>query len=136
MKQINIIRNGTITNSTSGAESEVLAWLAKHEAMGSFGKAAFESFETVEVSPQVLNEDGTEASPAVYEQQSLGFTPAEYTVAITDITQQLEQEAINLASLQYLASTDWLITRLSENGTAIPQAVLDQRAAARLAIVR
>lgn len=36
---------------------------------------------------------------------------------------------------EYLASTDWYVTRKAETGTEIPQEVLDARAAARLDVI-
>jgi hypothetical protein len=50
-------------------------------------------------------------------------------------TAQKEQERINSDSLAYLASTDWYIIRLQETAKPIPQEILDNRQAARDAIV-
>lgn len=41
----------------------------------------------------------------------------------------------NVDSLVHLAETDWYVTRYAETGVAIPQDILDSRAAARAAIV-
>lgn len=41
----------------------------------------------------------------------------------------------NRESLAYLASTDWYVIRQQETGIAVPQAILDARAAARAAVV-
>lgn len=62
--------------------------------------------------------------------------PAEYTVSIEDITAQVEQERINQEALVYLASTDWMIIREMDQGTACPEEVKAERAAARARIVR
>ena len=43
----------------------------------------------------------------------------------------LLQRAINFEADEFLRSTDWYVTRLGETGTAIPQEILDMRAAAR-----
>jgi hypothetical protein len=61
---------------------------------------------------------------------------AEYTIEITDISQQIEQERINKESLAYLASTDWLIIREIDSGVPCPAEVKALRQAAREAIVQ
>ena len=43
----------------------------------------------------------------------------------------LLQRAINLEADEFLRSTDWYIARFAETGTAIPQEIIDMRAAAR-----
>lgn len=62
--------------------------------------------------------------------------PAEYTIEIEDISAQLEQERINRESLEYLASTDWLIIRELDAGIACPAEIKQARAEARAQIVR
>lgn len=62
--------------------------------------------------------------------------PAEYTVEIIDITQQVEQERINKESLNYLTSTDWYIIREMDSGIPCPAEIKAARAAARAAIVK
>lgn len=57
-------------------------------------------------------------------------------VVYEDITAKLEQDRINAESLTYLASTDWYVIRKQETGVDIPQDVLEQRAAARAAIIK
>ena len=52
------------------------------------------------------------------------FTEEELTQA------QLSADRFN--AKRYLAETDWYVTRFSETGTAIPQDILDKRAAARI----
>ena len=55
----------------------------------------------------------------------------DYIAAVTaDPTAQT-----NVDSRVYLAQTDWYVVRLFETGAAIPQEILDARAAARAAIV-
>ena len=46
-----------------------------------------------------------------------------------------EQARINNQARAYLASTDWLVVRMAETGVAVPQEILDARAAARASIV-
>ena len=45
------------------------------------------------------------------------------------------QRETNATSKAYLAETDWYVIRFQENGTVIPQDVLDKRQAARDAVV-
>jgi len=47
----------------------------------------------------------------------------------------IDDEPSNKESLSYLAETDWYAVRSFETGVAIPQSILDARAAARLDIV-
>ena len=61
---------------------------------------------------------------------------AEYSIEITDISAQLEQERINKESLDYLASTDWLVIREMDSGVACPAEIKAARQAAREAIVK
>lgn len=52
----------------------------------------------------------------------------EYEVIIEDITDQIEQEAINQAALSFLASTDYKILRhLREIALGLPQTLSDSQ---------
>jgi hypothetical protein len=130
---------------------EAQAWVDLHVGMGSFGAPRF-SLQLVEVSPavvesqEVLDAEGVsfdppqfqdvEISSAVFEEQSVETNPSGYEITIVDISAQLAQAALNEQSLKHLAETDWMVTRMAENGTPIPADVLASRAAARAAIVR
>ena len=57
-----------------------------------------------------------------------------YTATQTDITSETTQKNTNKSARAYLASTDWYVIRKEETGTAIPQEILDARAAARASI--
>lgn len=48
--------------------------------------------------------------------------------------EQLQQQT-NTQARAYLASTDWYVIRLQENGTPIPQDILDARQAARDSVI-
>lgn len=61
---------------------------------------------------------------------------AEYTIEIIDITQEIEQQRINLESLKYLQDTDWYIIREVDSGIPCPAEIKAARAAARAAIVK
>lgn len=63
-------------------------------------------------------------------------SPESYSIDMSDISSQVEQERINAESLKLLADTDWYCTRLIDSGTLIPQEILTARAEARTKIVR
>lgn len=94
----------------------------------------------VEVSPKVdavMNDAGEivqEEIPAVL--RSEVKLKAEYTIEITDITAEVEQEKKNAEALAYLAETDWMIIRAMDSGEPCPDDVKQKRAAARASIVR
>jgi hypothetical protein len=152
MKQLSITKSGVLTNQASFETQEELdAWLNKHIGMGSFGSPRYE-MQSVEISPavlemqEILDEQGASFDPpqfeeveiqaAVFEDQQVEVNPDGYEISIEDISAQLAQAAINESALAYLASTDWYVTRFAETSLAIPQDILDARAAARAAIVR
>lgn len=130
MKQINIIKNGQTTHSCSALEDEALAWLSRHEGMGTSGQAA--SSYQQETSPAVLDEAGNEISPAQYETVQV---PADYTVEITDITAQLAQQEINAVAKAYLVATDYIVVRSIERGEPLSVEFKAERDAARASIV-
>lgn len=53
----------------------------------------------------------------------------------TNKLQEEAQKQTNKQARAYLASTDWYVIRKEETGAAIPQEILDARAAARASIV-
>jgi hypothetical protein len=135
MIKVSIVKSSQVTNEAQFPSQEAAqAWLDYHEGMKSFGEPARTVQQQVELSPAVLNEDGSVLQEAVTEMQEVHI-PGSYQVEILDITSQLEQEAINAEARAYLASTDWMIVRFAETGVAVPQSVLDARAAARVSIV-
>jgi len=162
MIQVSITKSGTISNQASfNSQEEADSWLSSHLGMGSFGSEAIYQDQQVLTSPEVrgpvdelvqaatFDAEGNEIEPAlyshnenglisaaVYETQSVLAQAAEYSVEITDITAQINQEATNSAAEAYLISTDWYCTRFVDSAEAIPQNIKDARAAARLSIVR
>ena len=64
------------------------------------------------------------------------FFPAEYTIEITDITAQVEQEKANAEALKYLAETDWLMIRELETGKPMPEEIKLKRQEARNKVVK
>lgn len=135
MKQINIIKNGQVTNSAQfSSQEEADAWLARHEGMGTFGQKKETVERQVLIFPAVVDSEGLEISPAQFEAQMVDLEG--YTVEIIDISAQLEQERINSESLKFLAESDWMVTRMAETQQPVPEEVLLARAAARASIVR
>ena len=86
--------------------------------------------------------------PATYDADGIELTP--YVPAIQEVTQRVREftpkanydveidsylatyKEYKQRHLDYLANTDWYVTRFTETGVAIPQTVLDARANARL----
>jgi len=134
MFKISIIKNAQVTNSCTAPEAEAMAWLARHEGMGTFGQKKETVEKQVLIFPAVIDSEGVEISPAQYEIQQVEVSG--YTVEMLDISAQLEQERINSESLKLLAESDWMIVREMEGGVACPQEIKDARAAARASIVR
>jgi hypothetical protein len=126
-------------------------WVPHKDEGGFYDDADFISERMAEIVPAVpfqpeipaVYEGGnliSEAIPAVPEvpavMQKQAKLRAEYTIEITDISQQIEQERINNEALAYLASTDWLIIREMDSGLACPAEIKDLRQAAREAIIQ
>jgi hypothetical protein len=132
--QINIIKNGAVSNSNSGEEAEVLAWLSYHEGQGNFGQKASTSSQQVEISPAVLDSEGVEIVPAEFETRTVEIPG--YVVEIIDITEKLEREAASVAALAYLAATDWMIIRQIETGALCPGGIIEARAEARTKVIK
>lgn len=149
MKKINIIRRSVITNSCTLPETEALAWLSRHEDMGTFGSRHNQILISPEVrgdvwvllSEEVLNEYGEEISPALYNTDPDGIvTPAvyeaEYSVEIIDVADQHRQDLANEEAKAYLAATDWMVTRAMERGEPLSTEFKAEREAARARIVK
>jgi len=96
----------------------------------------------------IVTKDGVETHAPEYEtmeqaQAAISYhvseqnwgKPGEYSYEIVTVPVNL-QAPINEAALAYLAATDWYVIRASETGVPVPQDILDERAAARLRIVR
>lgn len=94
-----------------------------------------------EAIPAVLDEQGEELKPAVEAyteviEATFEVVPSEYLVEIEDITEQVNQEAVNQEAEAYLKSTDWYTLRSLESSTEIPTEILLARQAARDRIIR
>lgn len=126
-------------------------WVPHKDEGGSYDDADVLDERMAEIVPAVPYQpeipavyDGgnliAEAIPAVPEvpavTQKQVKLRAEYSIEITDISALLEQERINKESLDYLASTDWLVIREMDSGVACPADIKAARQAAREAIVK
>lgn len=135
MIQVTITRNSQVTNQASfNSQEEAQAWYNNHLAMGSFGPAASTQTIQVELTPAVIDENGVEISPATFEDQEIQIEG--HSVSFVDNSAQEAQDALNAASLKYLAETDWYVTRFAETAQPIPAEISSARSAARAAIVR
>lgn len=52
-----------------------------------------------------------------------------------ELSDQEKQSIANLEAKEFLARTDWYVTRMAETGQEIPSEVLDARAKARASVV-
>ncbi len=53
------------------------------------------------------------------------------TIEVVDLTPEQLAEQAKAEARQYLASTDWYVTRFAETGVAVPEDVTAKRAEAR-----
>lgn len=51
----------------------------------------------------------------------------------TPTAQEQAEASDRLYSIAYLESTDWYVTRFAETGKPVPEAILEERAKARIA---
>jgi hypothetical protein len=156
-----IVKKQNIVTNLAHKETEELAnaWISEQIANESFGKPEYtrliSSKEVIyhEEIPEVFIEkmeevDGlfklnthfviSEAIPAYEEviEAVYEIVPAEYTLEITDMTAELEQNKINATALEYLAATDFYIIRSVDSGEPVPEEIKLARAEARLKIIK
>jgi hypothetical protein len=115
------------------------AWVSEHSLALHFGKIAGEypqsQLSQDEIS-QATNTRTTDESGRTLVEPVLTI-PAQFTIEYTDISAQIIQDKLNVDSLAYLASTDWLVLRAIDDATKpVPEDIKQKRAAARAAIVR
>lgn len=87
-----------------------------------------------EIQEPVAPEDYTEETYYRTEQDEAPYVI--YTKKPEEQLQQIQQNKINQAALDYLNSTDWYVTRFTETDVAIPDEIKIKRQAARDSIVR
>lgn len=115
MKKVSIKKNQIETHS--GIFEDPTSWIAQEVANNSWG---------LPERPE-LDEMG---------QPTGVILPAEYTIEITDITAEIEQEKANTEALKYLADTDWLMIRELEIGKPMPEEIKLKRQEARNKVVK
>ena len=79
----------------------------------------------INIKPQVQNIEGVDTQGYSYD------TVIEDANSLMYDDDALLQRAINFEADEFLRSTDWYVSRFAETGVAIPQEILDMRAAAR-----
>ena len=79
----------------------------------------------INIKPQVQNIEGVDIQGYSYD------TVIEDANSLMYDDDALLQRAINFEADEFLRSTDWYVSRFAETGVAIPQEILDMRAAAR-----
>lgn len=87
-----------------------------------------------EIPDPVAPEDYTEETYYRTEQDEAPYVI--YTKKSEEQLQQIRQNKINQAALDYLNSTDWYVTRFTETAVAIPEEIKAKRQAARDSIIR
>lgn len=116
MIKISIIKNGQITNGVQfETQEQIDAWLTKHVAKNTFGlperlvpqsECTEEQLASaIELIPEVLDEAGEILTPA------MARLPAEYTIEITDISEQIELQKQSEEALRFLNQSDFKILR-------------------------
>lgn len=102
-----VIKNGQVVHS-GGASSEAeiheqLKPYYDHKTFGNPEIPELKELQDVLITPAVLDpETGEELEPAVYEQQEVvvrPYAPAEYTIEITDVTEEVEAERVKQESI-------------------------------------
>lgn len=139
MIKVSISRNNQVTNQgTFASQLEADAWLAQEEANKSFGKPAgfypISQLSPEELAQEISRKEVDELGNPI---EVMVEIPAQYSVAISDISLEVEQQRVNQEALAYLASTDWLVIRANEDLTKpIPEDVKVKRQEARNKIVK
>lgn len=118
-------KSGSPFSASFSTLEEAQAWisLCSNKVSQPWGKP--------EHQKEILGEDGLPLDPPQFQ-----FVQSEFTVDITDVSAQVNQEKVNAEALAYLASTDWYCIRFLEAGNVVPAEILEARAAARARIVR
>ena len=136
MIQISIKKQEQITNQgLFQSLEEANSWLAHHESIKSFGQPKQTVQQQVELSPEVLGEDGSVLQEAVIEMQEIELA-GDYEVIIEDISAKVEQEKVNAEAQAFLDATDWMVIRAMEKGEELSPELKAERQAARDRIIK
>ena len=101
--------------------------------MNDYIKALLSLVPNAQYYPPYTDENGNEVE-ARWEDERPQPTDAEIETEITRLVTVESQDEINTTARDYLASTDWYITRQAETGTETPADVLTKRAEARASV--
>lgn len=114
MKQIKIFKNNINTNkATFETQEDLDLWLNHHVKNNIFGLP-----ERPELA---LNEETGEMEPTGV------ILPAEYTIEITDITQQIELQKQSQEALQFLNESDFRVLRyIRQKALGLPLSLSDE----------
>ena len=109
MKQIVILKNNLITNRAKfETQQELDIWLSKHIAKNTFGLSE---------RPE-LDAEGNPTG---------NILPAEYTIEISDISQEIELQKQSQEALQFLKDTDFKVLRhLRQKALGLPLSLSDE----------
>ena len=137
MIKVQIKKQNSITNEASfSTQIEAEAWVSKESLNGSFGKLdrwlKEQDFvtETIVQAIEVRQIEQFNGDP-ITEYKFL----QEFTVVYLDVTIEEQAKKESIEALQYLKDTDWYCSRFVDSNVAIPQTIIDLRAAARLKVL-
>ena len=114
---------------------ELNKWIEKVKATNAWGFPDRWILDSP-MSPLSDEEKAKATETRVVDEVTEYFFPAEYTIEITDITAEIEQEKANAEALKYLADTDWLMIRELEIGKPMPEEIKQKRQEARNKVVK
>lgn len=139
MKQVKVIINNNVAQVARFETDESMqGWLQMLATTYAWGKPAGE-YKLSELSQDELAQEISRRETDDFGNNLLELMitiPAQYSIEITDVTAQLEQEKVNNEALAYLMSTDWYAIREAETGVPMPTDIKNARAAARASIVK
>ena len=112
----------------------------KDIALGGENYEAFYIHDTVGAEKPVLSDRNTQSEWlslgwSVMDESLKADAQTRYDEIVSDLLQKENQDVANKTAINYLASTDWYITRQTETGVVVPTDILTKRAEARAAVV-
>lgn len=128
MKRLKIIKNSQVVQFCDFSSEDAINSFIEVLNQGDSGWGKPE--HTIVVKEAVYDEDGV-----LLEEEVTELVPAEFTIEIEDITEEVNQKQINEEAELFLKQTDWMVVRFVDSGTPIPEEIKEQRALARARIV-
>lgn len=140
MKKISVLKNNQIVQQTIAEDAQKI--IAEISNSGFWGKQERWVLHKSEQNSEIYADSDVIDEEIRYDkdyenniiQQRWVKLKAEYTIEVSDITEQLTQQKINDEALQYLKNTDWYIIRELDSGVQCPELVKQNRANARIRI--